>query len=137
VAPVPVLASLAGLTSDRAWKWRSRWIERAPKVILRTISGLDDDAAWELREGAAARVKEAVDSMVGLASERAWALRERCADLWPSTVVKSLGPLAATPRGAALVIRQLERHPGNLSLLKHAAAVALGTDVALSGLDEG
>jgi hypothetical protein len=74
--------------------------------------------------------------MIGLDGERAWRLREACADLWPSTVVKSLGALAASPRGVALLGRQLERHPGNLSLLKHASAVALGSDVALSGLDE-
>ena len=49
--------------------------------------------------------------------------------MWPSTVVKTLGPLADTARGKALVQRQLTRHPDNVSLLKHAAAIALGCHV--------
>jgi dTMP kinase len=129
-APVPYLASMGGLSSDRAWKQRGRFLDRAPKVVLRTIAGLDDDRAWDLRERAAMRVKEAIDSMIGLDGDRAWTLRDRCADVWPSTVVKSLGPLARGQRGTALVARQLGRYPGNVSLLKHAAAIELGADLA-------
>ena len=55
----------------------------------------------------------------------AWALRERYADVWPSTVVKTLGLLARGARGRALLERQLAGYPDNLSLLKHAAAIAL------------
>jgi hypothetical protein len=40
--------------------------------------------------------------------------------------VKSLGPLADGGRGRALITRQLAAYPNSLSLLKHAAAVALG-----------
>jgi dTMP kinase len=122
--PVEAIDSLLGLSSERAWRWREQYLERAPKIVLRTLAGLDEPRAWSLREAVARRCKEALDSMVGLDGARAWRIREECADLWPSTVVKSLGPLALTARGEALVRRQLECHPGNLSLLKHAAALA-------------
>ncbi len=124
VAPVAAIASLDTLTCDRAWTWRERYLERAPRVVLGTLRGLDDPRAWEMRGLFAARCKEALDSMVGMDGPAAWRLREGCADVWPSTVVKSLGALAGTARGSALVSRQLERHPGNISLLKHAASIA-------------
>jgi len=40
-------------------------------------------------------------------------------------VVKSLGGLAQTRRGLTLVARLLRRHPDDISVLKHAAAVQL------------
>jgi hypothetical protein len=89
-----------------------------------------------MREEMAGTVKEAIDSMNELDAERGWQLRERCADLWSSTVVKSLGRLADTPRGRALVARQLARHPDNLSLLKHSAAIALGCHVDADGASD-
>jgi hypothetical protein len=46
--------------------------------------------------------------------------------VWPSTVVKTLGALADSARGRALVERQLIAHPNNVSLLKHVSAIALG-----------
>jgi dTMP kinase len=125
-APVPAIESILGLTSETSWKWRHRWVARAPKPVLRSLTGLDDDRAWALREATAPRCKEAIDSIAGLDGERAWALREAHADTWPSTVVKSLGPLGASARGKELVVRQLGRHADNPSLLKHAVAVALG-----------
>jgi hypothetical protein len=71
-------------------------------------------------------VKEAIDSILGLDDEEAWKLREAYQDVWPSTVVKTLGALVDSPRGQALLRRQLASHPHNVSLLKHAAAYALG-----------
>jgi dTMP kinase len=125
-APIAALASLAYVDGDRAWKWRNRWLERAPKTVFATVRRSDDARAWDMREEMAATCKEAIDSMQDLDGPRAWALRERCADLWTSTVVKTLGPLATTPRGRELIARQLTRYPDNVSLLKHAAAVAVG-----------
>jgi dTMP kinase len=125
-APVSALASIQGLRSETAWKWRSRYLARAAKIVMRTIEGLDDDRAWQLREETAPRCKEALDSMIGLDGERAWRLREAHADTWPSTVVKSLGPLAAKPRGKELLLRLLGRYADDPSLLKHATAAALG-----------
>ena len=69
---------------------------------------------------------EALDSIAGLGDPEAWELRDSYADLWPSTVVKTLGPLADSERGRSLLMRQLERHGGDISLLKHAASIALG-----------
>ncbi len=124
-SPVGALLSIIGIDDELAWSWRRDLLARAPRPVLRTIGGLEQPAAWELRERSIALCKEGLDSMWGLDGERAWTLREVAIDRWPSTVVKSLGPLAATPRGQALVERQLARYPENLSLLKHATHHAL------------
>jgi dTMP kinase len=134
-APVSALSSLALLTSERSWKWRGRWLERAPKTVFATLRGSDDARAWEMRERLCAICKEAIDSLFALDGPQAWAMRERCADVWPSTVVKSLGPLASTARGQALVERLLRTHAGNISLLKHAAAIAVGANVGSDVVD--
>ncbi len=128
-APIAALWSLAGMGADASWTWRDKWLERAPKIVLGTVRRLDDPRAWQMRERVADRCKEAIDSIQDLDGPSAWALRTRCADVWPSTVVKSLGPLAGTPQGIELVERQLRKYPENVSLLKHAAAIALGANV--------
>jgi dTMP kinase len=128
-APVAALASVKYLLSERSWKWRARYLERAPKVVFDTLARVDDPRAWEMREKMAATCKEAVDSLNELDGPAAWKLREQYADLWPSTVVKTLGALVSTPQGKALVERQLRKYPDNLSLLKHVAAIAVGAHV--------
>jgi len=127
-APTVALASVKYVLSMRAWKWRARYLERAPKIVFETLARVDDPRAWPMRRKKAPLVKEAIDSINGLAGDEAWSLREDFADVWPSTVVKTLAGLARTPRGQALVTRQLARHPRNLSLLKHATAIALGVE---------
>jgi dTMP kinase len=123
---VATLASLAGVFGDAAWRWREEHLAHAPKIVMQTLIGVDDERAWKLRTAVAADCKEALDSIVALDGPRAWSLRETYADVWPSTVVKSLGPLADGVRGRTLIERQLAAHPNSLSLLKHASAVALG-----------
>jgi dTMP kinase len=125
-APVAALASLAGVLGDAAWRWRDEHLTSAPKIVMQTLAGVEDERAWTLRASVAADCKEALDSIVALDGPRAWSLRQTYADVWPSTVVKSLGPLADSARGQALLARQLAVHPNSLSLLKHASAVALG-----------
>jgi dTMP kinase len=125
-APVAAILSLEGVDDERAWRWRERFLARAPRPVLRTIDGVAGERAHALREAVVTRCKESIDSLMGLGDERSWRLRDQAADLWPSTVVKSLGPLAETPRGQALIRRQLAHHPANLSLWKHVAAVASG-----------
>jgi dTMP kinase len=125
-APVAALASLTGVLGDAAWRWREELLARAPKTVMQTLVGVDDDRAWTMRGAVAADCKEALDSIVALDGPRAWSLRETYADIWPSTVVKSLGPLADGARGGALIARQLAAYPTSLSLLKHVSAVALG-----------
>jgi dTMP kinase len=128
-APTVAITSLKYVLSDRSFKWRKRYAVRAPKPVFETLARVDDPRAWKLREEQAPVVKEAIDSMNELDGEAAWKLRDQFADVWPSTVVKSLGPLADTERGQALVRRQLRRYPDNISLLKHASAIALGCHV--------
>jgi dTMP kinase len=122
--PTSVLASLAGVYDVESWRWRERWAARAGKIVVRTFDGVDDERAWRIRRDCAATVKEAIDSIVGLDSAAAWELRDSCADIWPSTVLKSVLPLAHGERAQRLACRLLERHPTNISLHKHAARMA-------------
>ena len=128
-APISALASLRFVTSERAWKWRERYLVRAPKTVFETLARVDHPRAWTMRAQMAPLVKEAIDSLNELDASQAWQLREGYADVWPSTVVKSLGRLADQPRGRELVERQLQRFPDNISLLKHVAAIAVGAHI--------
>jgi dTMP kinase len=125
-APVAVLGSMFGLVDQRAWSERAAYLLRAPKVVMASIGGLTDPRAWQMRRSVIGVCKEALDSMSKLDGDEAWSLRDGYADVWPSTVVKTLGPLSTTPRGLALIARQLELYPDDISLLKNAAAVELG-----------
>jgi dTMP kinase len=125
-APVAALASVAGLEDPESWSWRRDLLARAPKVVMATLREVDHAEAWSMRQQVAAVCKEALDGIEGMDQPEAWTLREDHADRWPSTVVKSLGPLADGERGRRLLLRQLDAHGNNVSLLKHAAAVALG-----------
>jgi dTMP kinase len=124
VLPIEVLWSLDGVQDARSWVLRSRYASQAPKIVLRTIDGIDEPRAWALRRVYAPRVNEALDSMLGLDGDVAWAIRAECLDIWPSTVVKSLGPLVQTARGREMVVAALTRYPDNLSLLKHVTRLA-------------
>jgi dTMP kinase len=124
VLPIEVLWSLDGLQDARSWVLRSRYASQAPKIVLRTIDGLDEPRAWALRRVYAPRVKEALDSMLGLDGDVAWTIRAECLDIWPSTTVKSLGPLIQTARGREMVLAALTRYPDNVSLLKHVTRLA-------------
>jgi dTMP kinase len=128
-APISAVASIKFVLSDRAWRWREKFLVRAPKTVFETLARVDDPRAWPMRQRMAPLVKEAIDSINELDGPPAWELRERFADVWPSTVVKTLGRLADTARGRTLVGRQLERHPDNISLLKHVAAIAVGAHI--------
>jgi dTMP kinase len=124
VLPIEVLWSLHGIQDARSWSLRSRYASQAPKIVLRTIDGIDEPRAWALRRVYAPRVNEALDSMVGLDGDVAWAIRSECLDVWPSTAVKSLGPLVQTARGREMVVAALMRYPDNVSLLKHVTRLA-------------
>jgi dTMP kinase len=125
-APVSALSSIGLLLDERSFRQRTEFVERAPKVVMETLRRIDDPRAWALRAAVVADCKEVIDSIHSMDTEQAWKMREEYQDVWPSTVVKSLGPHADGARGKALLLRQLEKYPKNLSLLKHAAAVALG-----------
>ncbi len=129
-APVAALESLAEVTDDEAWAWRARWLERAPRPVLRSLLRLDDPRAWAMRRRVGAIVKEALDSMTGMDGAEAWALRDELVDRWPSTAVKSLGPLYSGKRGRALADRALAARPDDISLLKHLTALAHDAEAA-------
>jgi dTMP kinase len=126
VAPVAALSSVSGLVGPRSLRVREENLSRAPKVVMSTLRRVDEPRAWQMRREVAADCKEAIDSIDSLDAGEAWELRDRCVDIWPSTVVKSLGPLADSARGKAMVERQLHRYPDNVSLLKHVSAMFLG-----------
>ena len=123
------LASLKGLTGEKAWVWRDRAVGRAPKAVLSTIAGMDDARAWGLRVATALRCREALDSMIGLDHPTAWEIRETCLEIWPPSVVKSLGVLVSGARGHALVEQALASFPDQISLLKQAAIIATGANL--------
>jgi dTMP kinase len=131
-APVAAIVSLRGLTSDRAWVWRERAVGRAPKAVLSTIAGMDDARAWALRTGTALRCREALDSMIGLDQDTAWELREACLEIWPPSVIKSLGVLVNGARGRELLDRALAGFSDQISLLKQAAIISTGANLTLS-----
>jgi dTMP kinase len=136
-APVAAITSLAGVLDDESWSLRRQFLERAPKAVMASLSRIDDERAWAMRRAVADDCKEALDGFCGLDVGPAWELRDRYATLWPSTVVKSLGPLADDTRGRALLFMQLQSFPDNLSLLKHATAIALGVHKrSVEGEDE-
>jgi hypothetical protein len=93
---------------------------------MSTLRARFEDAAWEMRAAVAGDCKEALDGLQGVDSEQAWGLRSGSLDVWPSTVVKTLGPLADQARGQALLERQMTSYPDNVSLLKHVSCIALG-----------
>lgn len=125
-APVAALASLMLLSDEKSWRWRSEYLRLAPKVVMAGIKRSRAPQSWEMRRAVVMDCKEAIDSIQDLDDEAAWELREAHADIWPSTVVKSMGALADSARGQALLRKQLAAYPANVSLLKHAAAIALG-----------
>lgn len=125
-APVSALSSIGSLLDERSFRLREEFVQLAPKVVMETLRRVDDPRAWALRDAVVADCKEVIDSIHSMDTEQAWKMREDYQDIWPSTVAKSLGPHADSARGKALLLRQLEKYPKNLSLLKHSAAVALG-----------
>jgi dTMP kinase len=131
-APVSALTSLRGMTSEKAWLWRERAVGRAPKAVLGTIAGMDDARAWALRTGTALRCREALDSMIGLDHPTAWEIREACLEIWPPSVIKSLGVLVSGARGQELLERALDGFSDQISLLKQAAIIATGANLTRS-----
>lgn len=125
-APVAALASLAGVADEESWQWRRETLRQAPKVVMATLRERSEEQAFQMRHSVVADCKEALDGLQGVDSEAAWSLRDAGNDVWPSTVVKTLGKLADGPRGLALVQRQLQKYPDNVSLLKHVSSIALG-----------
>jgi dTMP kinase len=122
VERLAVLRSLSGQDGPLARRLREELFPMAPKWVLRSLSGVDSEHADRLRALAAQKTKEALDSVDGLDSPAAWALRERYATTWPSTAISSLRQLALTARGQALIERVLAAFPGRITVLRSAWA---------------
>ena len=75
--------------------------------------------------------------MTAMDSAEAWALREQLVERWPSTAVKSLGPLYAGKRGRALADRALAARPDDVSLLKHLTALVHDAEGAARRWEDG
>jgi dTMP kinase len=126
MAPVSALRSLSGLEDERSVGWRAQYVRTAPAPVMQSLGALRSAIAWELRAAVVAECQEALDGISGADDAEAWWLRTHYADLWPSTVLSSLGVLADTERGATLVERQLAAHADRLGVLRHASAFFLG-----------
>jgi dTMP kinase len=114
-----VLRSLQGLDTSFAWGLRTALEDKALKLVMRSLTGLATDEAFAMRERAAPRTKEALDSLDGLEDPRAWRLREAYVSRWPSTVASSLEGLSLTERAEALLNRVLEVGGARLPVLRN------------------
>lgn len=122
-----VLMSLRGIFSERAWSLREEHIERAPKIIVKTLCRSEDLRAWKLRNSAKLFAKEVLDSLSGIDSGPAWALRTELRNKWPNTVVSSLGAWTQSERVWRFRWEMLRDHPENLLLIKHIVKAVLRT----------
>lgn len=115
-----VLRSTQGLDTPFARELRVALEDKALKLVLRSLTGLATDEAFALRERGAPLTKEALDSLDGLDDPRAWRLREAFLTRWPATAVSSLEGLPLTERGEALVLRALRLTSSRLPVLRNA-----------------
>ncbi len=120
-----VLMSLRLVGSERAWALREEHIHRAPKIIIKSLGRSDDPRAWKLREIAKNFAKEVLDSLSGLDSALAWALRVDLKTKWPNTVVSSLGAGMQSERAWKFRWEMLRSNPENLLLIKHLVKAVL------------
>jgi dTMP kinase len=119
VTPVGVILSVENVWDEASWQLRQHYLQSAPRPVLATLLQSNDARAWAMRRQVMQVAKEVLNSIYGMECDDAWALRDALAATWPSTVVQSLGDAARTPRGRAMVERQLTAFPANLSLLRH------------------
>jgi dTMP kinase len=125
-----VLRSTHGLDTPFARELRVALEDKALKLVLRSLAGLATDEAFALRERGAPLTKEALDSMDGLDDPRAWRLREAFLTRWPATVVSSLEGLPLTERGEALVLRALQLTSSRLPVLRNAYRIVAAAHTA-------
>lgn len=121
--PVYGLRSLRGVSGERAQAWLESFAESAPSAVLDALSGRSDDAAYRLRDALYETGREVIDSVRGLGDERAWALRERAAIQWPSTVAHSLLHLPADSRVREMTERCARLGAGDVHTLRRLEAL--------------
>ena len=106
---------------------REGHLDRAPKAVLSTIAGIDDPRAWRCARRPRTACREALDSMAGLDHPIAWDMRAACLDIWPANDDQEPGRAGQRRRaGTSCCCGRSRAHPDNISLLKQAAAIAIG-----------
>ena len=88
-APISALKSVGELVDPTSWQWRAALLGSAPRPVMQTLRNIRTRQAWEMRELAAPGCKEVLDSIFGMDDPKHGAA-QWYADIWPSTVVKSL-----------------------------------------------
>jgi dTMP kinase len=55
--------------------------------VIETLEGLDTPRAWALRESFGVQCEEVLESFLGMDGPTAWKLRLALADTWPAATV--------------------------------------------------
>jgi len=112
LVPDQILHTLSGLEDPRAHGLRYRLWDAAPEEGLRSLGGLSDARSWSFRFRALRRGRSSAlaESLSGLEFEVAWQLRDRMADEFPLSVLRSVRRLAE-PRAWEVRDRMTERAP--------------------------
>jgi dTMP kinase len=116
--PVLGAITLRGVTTEQGDYWLRQLAPHAAKVVLRSLTGRADNVAYELREQLFETGREVIDSLRGLDDLRAWTLRERGLERWPSTVADSLLGLSDSPTRRRTRAQCAEIGAGDLHVLR-------------------
>ncbi len=116
--PVRGLSTLRGVRAERADPWLRRYAECAPKSVVQALGGRSDDFAYALRDALYATGREVVDTIRGLDDPKAWELRARSIERWPSTVAWSLAGLPNSDRREAMLTQCKEVAGGDAHLAR-------------------
>lgn len=116
--PILAATTLRGLVSDRGDAWLRHLVPFAAKIVLRCLSGRADDAAYELRNELFESGREVIDTLRHLDDARAWKLRERGVERWPSTVADSLVGLPDGPQVKRMRAMCIDAGAGDLHLAR-------------------
>ena len=114
-----VLRGLGSIDSEAAWKLRDDYVSLAPKLVAKSLDGMDSDRAHDMRDMIGDSAKQVLDSLQYLESDRAWIIRKRLKDIFPSTSVSSLGKRNDSQEAWRFRCDMVQAHPGDLLLLKH------------------
>ncbi|MDD9971696.1 MAG: thymidylate kinase [Myxococcales bacterium] len=121
--PVLGLSTLRGVSDPRADAYLERYLDTAPKHVLAALGGRSDAHAHALRDTLFETGREVIDSVRGQTDPRAWDLRERGLERWPSTVVHSLLGVD-DPRVDSLLGRCRAQAPGDVHVLRRICALS-------------
>lgn len=112
VVPDQILHTLSGLEDPRAHDLRFRLWDSSPEEGLRSLGGLADARSWSFRFRALRRGRTAAlaESLSGLDLEVAWDLRQRMAEEFPLSVLRSVKRVS-DPRAWAIRRRMSDHAP--------------------------